>query len=219
MADFVVKADTTASASARRSAALSTSIHRLPSFLRELRPLMADLGKLAAQGTPLMGSLSSSAAGLGHEFTNLAPFATAAKTALLKLGNTAQRSQHALVSTEPLARRLLTLGNAAAPASRLLDSLTGSLKSTGAIQQLMGVLFNGTQATNGFNKDGHYLRTNILTGSCTGYARTPTAGCSANFGARTASAAVAREAVRNTSKKRTDPRLGSLLHYLVGSGA
>ena len=219
MADFVMQANTTASATAQRSAALATSIHRLPSFLHELRPLMADLGRLATQGTPLMGSLSASAAGLNHEFTNLAPFATAAKTALLRLGSAAQRSQHLLVSTEPLARRLLQLGSAAAPASRLLDRLTASLDSTGAIQQLMGVLFDGTQATNGFNKDGHYVRTDVLVGSCTGYARHPVGGCSAKFSGSKASAAVARQAVRSTKTAATGSRLTGLLGYLVGGGA
>ncbi len=82
IADFVVQANTTASATAQQSPALSRTIHRLPAFLHALRPLMADLGSLAGQGTPLMGSLSASAAGLNHEFTNLTPFASAARSAL-----------------------------------------------------------------------------------------------------------------------------------------
>jgi ABC-type transporter Mla subunit MlaD len=219
VADFVVQANTTAGATAQQRQALSASIRRLPGFLHALRPLMADLGQLADQGTPLMSSLSASAQGLNEEFTNLTPFASAARSALIELGNAAQRSQHSLVGSEPLARRLLSLGRAAQPSSHLLSRLTTSLNQTGAIQQLMGVLFHGTEATNGFNQDGHYVRTNILTGSCTGFARTPTAGCSANFAKSKASAAVAREAVRSTSKHSADPRLGGLLHYLVGGGA
>lgn len=218
MADFVLQANTTARATAQRSAALAASIHRLPSFLHELRPLMADLGRLAAQGTPLMDSLSASASGLNHEFTNLAPFAGAARTALLRLGSAAQRSQHWLVSTQPLARRLLTLGRAAGPASHLLDRLTTSLSSTGAIQQLMGVLFHGTEATNGFNKDGHYARSNVLVGSCTGYARHPVGGCSADFRGSKASAAVVKAAVRSTATRAGGSHLTGLLHYLVGGG-
>lgn len=219
LADFVVQANTTAGATAQQSQALSASIHRLPGFLHALRPLMADLGQLAAQGTPLMGSLSAGAAGLNQEFTNLTPFAGAARTALINLGNAAQQSQSYLVASEPLARQLRSLGSAAQPSSQLLSRLTASLNSTGGIQQLMRVLFYGTQATNGFNQDGHYLRTNILTGSCNGYARTPTAGCSANFAGSKASAAVARAAVRSTGKARSAPHLSGLLHYLVGRGA
>jgi len=63
----------------------------------------------------------------------------------------------------------------------LLDQLTASLDNTGAIEQLMGVLFNGTGAGNGFNADGHYVRGAAILGSCTGYVTTATAGCSANF--------------------------------------
>ncbi|HWD65424.1 MAG TPA: MlaD family protein [Solirubrobacteraceae bacterium] len=219
VADFVVQANTTAGATAQQRLALSTSIRRLPGFLHALRPLMADLGALADQGTPLMHSLSAGAQGLNQEFTNLTPFAGAARTALIRLGNAAQRSQRWLVGSEPLARRLLSLGRAAQPSSRLLSKLTTSLNTSGGIQQLMGVLFYATQATNGFNRDGHYVRTNILTGSCTGFARTPTAGCSANFSSSKASAAVARAAVRSAGRDSQTPRLTGLLHYLVGSGA
>ncbi|HET9718773.1 MAG TPA: MlaD family protein [Solirubrobacteraceae bacterium] len=219
VADFIVQANTTAGATAQQRQALRTSIARLPGFLHALRPLMADLGQLADQGTPLMNSLGASASGLNQEFTNLTPFAGAARTALIRLGDAAHRSQRWLVGSEPLARRLLALGNAAQPSSRLLSRLTTSLNNTGAIQQLMGVLFYGTQAINGFNKDGHYVRTDILVGSCTGYARTPTGGCSANFGASRASAAVARQVVSRTGRSSASPHLSGLLHYLVGGGA
>ena len=52
IADFVMQANTTAIATAQRSADLSRSIQLLPTFLTQLRPLMADLGDLADQGTP-----------------------------------------------------------------------------------------------------------------------------------------------------------------------
>jgi ABC-type transporter Mla subunit MlaD len=217
IADFIARANTTAGATATQSAALQSTIHRLPGFLHQLRPLVADLGQLTDQGTPLMNSLSAGAAGLNREFTNLAPFASAARSALIRLGATAQRSQSYLVDSEPLARQLLQLGGAAAPAGHQLDRLTASLDRTGAIQQLMGVLFNGTQATNGFNRDGHYVRTDVLVGSCTGYSRSPVPGCSARFPGAKASAAVARQAVRRTHTQTSGARLTGLLHYLVGS--
>jgi ABC-type transporter Mla subunit MlaD len=217
IADFVRRANSTAVATAARSAALSRSIHLLPSFLGRLRPLLADLGKLAGQGTPLMSSLGASASGLNREFTNLTPFARAARAALLRLGDTAQRSQSWLVDSEPLARQLLSLGSATKPSSRQLERLTASLDNSGAIPQLMRVLFYGAQATNGFNQDGHYVRADVLVGSCTGYARTPVFGCSANFAKRRA-AAIARRAVASTAPSRRPAELTGLLHYLVGAG-
>ena len=89
LADFIVQANTTAVASAARARDISRSIQLLPGFLRQLRPLMVDLGTLADQGTPLASELNASAAALGREFTELTPFAKAARTSLIALGNAA----------------------------------------------------------------------------------------------------------------------------------
>jgi ABC-type transporter Mla subunit MlaD len=181
ISDFIVQANTTSVASASRAAQIARTFQLFPSFLRQLRPLMADLGTLADQGTPLMTSLGQSASALGREFTNLTPFATEARSALINLGAAAAKSQPALVATMPLAQRLLKLGNASLPTGNSLDRLTSSLDRTGAIQQLMGLLFYGTAASNGFDSIGHYVRDEVLVGSCTGYATSPVPGCSANF--------------------------------------
>ncbi len=234
LADFVVQANTTATAGAARAAAIADGIHLLPSFLSELRPLMADLGQLADQGTPLMQSLGQTATSVNTEFQNVVPFAKAARTALVELGAAAQRSEGSLVAAVPLARRLEALGNASRPTGAKLEQLTQSLQRTGAITDLMDVLFYGTSAANGFDSSGHYVRTDALVGSCTAYARTTVPGCSANFAAAAASAsaaaapaatarasaevtAIAREAVSRVPAAGT-ATLSGLLHYLVGGG-
>ena len=61
LAGFITQANTTSVASAQRAADISQTFKLFPSFLRRLRPLMADLGSLADQGTPLMQSLGQSA--------------------------------------------------------------------------------------------------------------------------------------------------------------
>ena len=43
----------------------------------------------------------------------------------------------------------------------------------------MAVLFNGTNAANGFDSLGHYVRDELLVSDCTGYAISPVPGCSA----------------------------------------
>ena len=68
--DFVVQANTTSVASAARAADISRSFQLFPTFLRRLRPLVADLGQLADQGTPLMASLPYSAAPCGPRMTS-----------------------------------------------------------------------------------------------------------------------------------------------------
>jgi ABC-type transporter Mla subunit MlaD len=193
IAGFITQANTTAVASAGRANAISETFRLFPSYLEALRPLMADLGTLADQGTPLMTSLGQSAAAVGQQFANLTPFAAAARTALINLGAAAQQSQPALIATEPLAHRLLNLGNAAQPAAANLQKLTTSLNTTGGIQQLMKLLFNGAVAGNGFDTLGHYVRDEPLDSACTNYATSPIPGCSANFiSGQAASASVAR---------------------------
>ena len=229
LADFVVQANTTATASAARAGDISRSIELLPGFLRQLKPLMADLGGLADQGTPLASELKGSASALGREFTELTPFANEARTSLIQLGSAAAKSQAPLVGTIPLAQRVNRLGTQAAPAATDLDRLTASLAKTGAIGQLMAVLFYGTTATNGFDSLGHYVRDQLFVSDCTGYATTPVPGCSAKFTKGTASAASAAQApatsaaasaasaAASTAASTAAP-LRRLLGYLIGPG-
>ncbi|HEY5430668.1 MAG TPA: MlaD family protein [Solirubrobacteraceae bacterium] len=236
---FVTSANTTAVASAARARDISRTFRLFPSYLQQLRPLMADLGTLADQGTPLLGSLGQSAAALGQQFANLTPFASAARTALINLGASAKQSQPSLVATQPLAQRLNALGTAGAPSSANLRKLTESLQSTGGIQQLMKLLFNGAVAGNGFDSLGHYVRDEPLVSSCTNYVTTAVPGCSANFvsgkaasAASAASAAatpatasvadphIVTEAVKAaTAKQQPAGTLTGLLAYLTGSGS
>jgi hypothetical protein len=51
-----------------------------------------------------MTTLRQSAGDVSRQFQNLAPFANAARPALIELGNSAQQSQAPLVATLPLAQ-------------------------------------------------------------------------------------------------------------------
>jgi phospholipid/cholesterol/gamma-HCH transport system substrate-binding protein len=227
IAGFVTHANTTSVASAARARDISRSFELLPQFLRQLRPLMVSLGNLADQGTPLMASLGQSSAALGRQFENLTPFAKQARPALIALGNSSQQSQPALVATLPLAKQLRSLGKQAVPAGSLLDKLLSSLDNTGGIEQLMSLLYNGVNATNGFDELGHYVRTDTLVGDCTGYAKRSVLGCSANFRKSSAAAAAAspasRSVITQATKAASDGEqsttaLKGLMRYLIGSG-
>ncbi len=233
---FITQANTTAVASAARAQAISQTFQKFPSYLAQLRPLMADLGKLADQGTPLMTSLGQSAGAVGQQFANLTPFAAAARTALINLGASAQQSQPSLLATQPLANRLLALGNAGEPTAGNLQKLTTSLDNTGGIEQLMRLLFNGAIAGNGFNKLGHYARDEALTSSCTNYATTAVPGCASTFAAANAASAsaaatgngsassghadrVVAQAVQSASEQSSgQASMKGLLSFLVGNG-
>lgn len=235
LAGFVTHANTTSVASAARATDLSRSFQLLPGFLRRLRPLLTDLGKLTDQGTPLLANLGQSAAALGRQFENLTPFAKAARPALIALGKSSQQSQPALVASEPLARQLQSLGGHALPSAKLLDKLTASLENTGAIEQLMSVLFNGTAAGNGFDSLGHYVRTQTLVvGVCVPYATSFNNECTAKFPQHAASDASSASAAATTQRpnrlavaaakkptakeQRTENALGGLMRYLIGNG-
>jgi ABC-type transporter Mla subunit MlaD len=240
LSGFVIGANTTAVASAARARDISRTFNLLPGYLTQLRPLMADLQQLANQGTPLLTSAGQSAQALGRQFGNLVPFAAAARTSLINLGNAAQQSQSSLVASLPLAKQLSALGTAAEPTAANLQKLLSSLQSTGGIEQLMNLLFNGAVAGNGFDSIGHYVRDESLVSSCTNYVFAPVAGCSANFAAARAGAAsvsdasvndssatakapandtVVSRAVASVSKgPQTGASMQGLLSYLVGSG-
>jgi hypothetical protein len=115
----------------------------------------------------------------------------------------------------------LALGQAGVPSFKSLDRLTSSFDRTGGIEKLMGVLFYGTAATNGFDSIGHYIRTEALVGGCTAYVKTPVGGCSANFShtrvARDVTSAVLRARASGIQPART-AAVSGLLHYLIGNG-
>ncbi len=212
VAGFVVQANTTSVASAARAGDISRSFQLFPAFLRQLRPLMVSLGNLADQGTPLMATLGQSAAALDRQFQNLTPFAKAARPALIALGHSSQESQPALVASIPLARRLNNLGHQLVAPASSLDKLTASLDNTGAIEQLMALLFAGTSTANGFDANGHYARVEPLIGSCTTYDVKPVLGCSSNFGgpgSAAASAASVTPGSAAASAASVTPRSGS----------
>jgi ABC-type transporter Mla subunit MlaD len=217
---WVIQANATSVASAARAADIRASFHLLPTFLRRLRPLMADLGSLSDQATPDLSALSRSAPALAAQYEELVPFADVARRSLIALGSAAARQQPALIQTIPLAKRLLHFGQAGLPSFRSLDQLTASFDRTGGIEDLMGVLFNGTGAANGFDSAGHYIRTEALIGGCTGFAKVPVGGCSANFthtGVAADVASAGSAATRGSALPRArTAALGDLLRYLVG---
>jgi ABC-type transporter Mla subunit MlaD len=236
---WVLTANTTSVATAQQAVNTARSFHLLPSFLQQLRPLLADLGGLADQATPVLNASTQAAPALAQQYQLLASyrgasgFADVARRSLISLGSAAQKQGPLLVSTIPLDRQLLAFGKAGVPAFTNLDKLTSSLDRTGGIEQLMALLFNGTVAVNGFDSSGHYIRTEALVGGCTAYSKLTVGGCSANFTHQTTAADVpstlhaAREpkvsklisaAHASGVKGSTTEALSGLMRYLIGPG-
>jgi ABC-type transporter Mla subunit MlaD len=179
---FISQANRTAEASAERRTDIERSIQRLPGFLRQLRPLMADLGGFADQATPVVRDLGASAPGLARLTRQLGPFSRVATPALRSLGDATVVGRRALIRARPLTRNLRGFARDARPVSKNLAQISGSLDRAGAINRIVNYLYFQTLAINGFDSVGHYLRTALLVdAACANYANAPAAACNANF--------------------------------------
>ncbi len=213
--DFIAQANTTAQATAERGADLQRSFQRLPSFLSQLQPTLADLGRVSDEMTPVLIDLDRAAPSLSRFVLELGPFSRAATPALRSLSQTTDVGGPALVHSLPLIRRLVVFGEQGHPVAKLLDRITASLDETGGIERIMDYLFFQMLSVNGFDGISHYLRAELITNSCTPYTTNAlnTPGCSANFrvthtcpGAKScpsAGAAAASSPASRPAKKRT----------------
>jgi phospholipid/cholesterol/gamma-HCH transport system substrate-binding protein len=181
VSDFIVQANATAQATAERRGALRASIRRLPGFLRQLRPLMADLGSFSDQATPVVRDLGTAAPDVSRLVRQLGPFSAAARPAIRSLGQATVKGRPALLRARPLVQDLRRFAREARPVSVNLDDLTKSLDKTGGIERLMDYLFFQMTAINGFDSIGHYLRAGLIVNLCSTYATSQTAGCPSNF--------------------------------------
>src|SRR3954468_22221568 len=96
VARFVSTARDTAQASADRRRELAGTIRRLPRFLREVRPVLRDLGTAAQQQTPALRDLRISAPTLTTMLRRLGGFAGAATPAITALGAAAETGRSAV---------------------------------------------------------------------------------------------------------------------------
>jgi len=221
-ADFVVQANRTSEASAERRGDLGRSIHLLPGFLRELRPLMADLEDFTDQGTPLLSDLDAAAPALGRLIEAQGTLADASRESFPRLGDALERGRPALIHARPLIRDLGAFGREAAPVSVNLDELTKSLNRTGAVERLNDLIYYITLASNGFDGLGHYLRAGLVTNVCTNYATQQGVACRSTFfdpNAESSTAGPLAAANADPSKqtgKGSVPPTGTLLQNLLG---
>jgi ABC-type transporter Mla subunit MlaD len=225
-ADFVVQANRTGEASAERRGDLARSIRLLPGFLRELRPLMADLEDFTDQGTPLLTDLNAAAPALGRLIEAQGTLADASRDSFPSLGDALERGRPALIEARPLIRELGEFGREAAPVAVDLDELTKSLNETGAIERLNDLIYYITLASNGFDGLGHYLRAGLVTNVCSTYALEPSPACRSTFydpAAESSSAGGPLQAANADPSKQTGkgsvPPTGTLLQDLLGQGS
>ncbi|HMJ36806.1 MAG TPA: MlaD family protein [Baekduia sp.] len=207
VADFIVKANTTAQASAQRRTDIEANLAKLPGFLKELKPTMQRLGGLADQMTPVLTDLNAAAPEINTFIKQLGPFSEAGTPALTSLGDAADVGDQALLKSKPVVGDLKTFANDAKPTVDNLEKLLTSLKETGGIERLMDFLYFQAAATNGYDSLGHYLRAVFVLTTCTTYSVKPLTGCTANFPKPVAAEAASARAAKSGT---TTPTVASV---------
>ncbi len=223
VADWIVQANATGEASAERREDIKRGINRLPAFLRELKPLMADLDTLANQGTPVLRDLGTAAPQLARLIKGRGTFYEAANESFTRLGDALETGRPALIRARPLIQDLGRLGTQLEPVASNLDKLSGSLNKTGGVERLNDFFYYGSLSTNGFDSLGHYLRAGLVTTTtCSNYALVPSGAgdCHAFFfdpNAESSSATAARSAKVAKTPGTAAPQKGDLLQDLLGT--
>jgi virulence factor Mce-like protein len=200
VADFVVRANTTAEATAERSGALEQNIQKLPGFLRELKPTMTRLGSLSDQMTPVLTDLGAQAPAINRLIKQLGPFSQAGTPALTSLGDASVTGRKALVASRPIIGDLRQFTTTTKPVAANLSSLLTSFKDTGGIERLMDYIFYQVAAINGYDGLSHYLRAGLILNTCSQYATEFTSDCSAKIGSGGSSARAASVSAPRAAK-------------------
>lgn len=181
VAGFIHNAAVAGDAAAERSADISEGLRDFPPALTELQSTMVQLRKFAEQAQPVAVNLSEAAPGLAGATRALRPFSRSGTIALTSLGDAAEASGPDIAAADPVIRQLRTLGIAGTPTAKNLRKLFGTLDKTGGIDALTGLILNTSNVINGFDRFGHYLRTQIQITNCVEYVTVFKSGCEGNF--------------------------------------
>jgi ABC-type transporter Mla subunit MlaD len=228
VANFFVQSRIAARATAQERVDFERNFQKFPAFLRQLRPFMQRFGALSEAMAPVISDLRASAPDLSRFLVALGPFSRSSNAAIKSLGNTADVGRPILVNAKPVVDRLAEFTSRGRQVVRNLSSLFTSIQEHKGIERLMDTLYYITMSTNGFDELGHYLRNNLVVTICSGYAITPTVGCSANFtsgsaaSAGSSSAATSRATISSISRGLvrllgTSPKKHKRSHHRFGS--
>jgi ABC-type transporter Mla subunit MlaD len=178
---FINESETTAAATAERSADLEESFARFPEFLRELRSTMVELRGFSDAATPVFGDLREAAPSLTAASRALEPFASASEISFETLGDAAEESGAPLRDADPVIRQIRALARSGESGMRDFAQLLSTLRKTGGFDAVFEAIFGLGGSVNAFDDYGHFLRLLIPTNSCFDYTAILQPGCGANF--------------------------------------
>ena len=203
-AGFIDHAGATAVAAAERGEDIERNFEKLPPFLRELRPTADRLAAFAEQMTPALLSLDAQAPAINETVARLGPFVDAATPAVTSLADFAERGRSVFPAIRPLIRDLHELSQPLRPLAGDLAGLSTSFDDSGGVEELMRFIFFYTNAVNGEDAVGHYVRSGLNLSACV-RGGTALGGCESDFDSSASAAEAAH--VR-------DP--DTILNYLLG---
>jgi virulence factor Mce-like protein len=182
---FVKETEDVATTSAERRRDIEAGLQRLPTFLRELRPTMAELGATADASTPYLRDLNASAGQLTRFLNDLGPFAESSRLNVRTLAKTADKARPAIVSAKPTVAELTKttlhapeLANNLAIVLKDLDDRSRAVekdkRSPGGqgytgFEAVLQYIFDQMQAINIYDENGHILKVNLSASECSDY--------------------------------------------------
>ncbi len=182
---FVKETEDVATTSAERRRDIAAGLQRLPTFLRELRPTMAELGATADASTPYLRDLNASAGQLTRFLDNLGPFAESSRLNVRTLAKTADKARPAIASAKPTVAELTKttehapeLANNLAIVLKDLDdrgrAVEKDKRSPGGqgytgFEAVLQYIFDQMQAINIYDENGHILKVNLSASECSDY--------------------------------------------------
>jgi virulence factor Mce-like protein len=192
VARFVRTAGDTTAASADRRDELASTVHKLPAFLRELRPTLANLATAAERQTPALADLRRASPDLTTLLKRLGPFAESARPAVRGLGKASQTGSKAVREARSTVGQLRALGAHSTEPMRNLRFVLEDIDDRGravepnrlspgngagftGLEAFLQYAFVQSQALNIFDSKGYLLKLSVLVNECTQYTNAATA--------------------------------------------
>ena len=181
VAGFLSNAGAAGQATADRGPELEQSLSKLPQFLREFRTTMRNLQGFSDAATPVLSNLDRATPALTEATRNLAPFTAASTVALKSLGNAGEASGPTFRAADPVVKKASKLARSGVGPTTNLAKFLVSTKKTKGFDNLVDLIYNGTGATNEFDKYGHLVRSLVTLQDCAEYVVAPRSSCHATF--------------------------------------
>jgi phospholipid/cholesterol/gamma-HCH transport system substrate-binding protein len=189
VAGFLSNAGAAGEATAERGAELEASLSKFPQFLREFRHTMRGLQGFSDAATPVLTNLDRATPALTEATRNLGPFTAASTVALKSLGNAGEASGPTFRAADPVVKKARNLARSGASPTTQLAKFLVSTQKTKGFDALVDLIYNGTGATNEFDKYGHLIRSLVTLTDCAEYLVQPKSGCKATFSGEAESSA------------------------------